>query len=261
MADEIIVPQEQQIQEPKNSPVEQKAMDQGWVPQDQWSGAPEDWRPAKEYVDRGELFKTISELKRENKNIRQAFDEFGRQHARVKELEFERAFKTLKAQKAAAAADQDIDTVIRIDDKIDELREQQKHEVVAPRVPDAPQVDPVFQTWINRNQWYANDIDMKAVADETGRRATQAGVSDKAEILATVDKAVRRAFPHKFNNPKRDEPSSVEGSTNKGTQRQSDPTAGMTGTERRIMETILKSTKMSREEYLKQYKDVKVRGA
>lgn len=256
MADIIDTPEPQK---PEASPVEQKAMEQGWVPQDQWDGSPDDWRPAKEFVDRGELLEKISQVKRENSRLKEAFEEFGKHHSRVKQIEYERAIQTLKVQKRDALADNDADAVINIDDKIDALKQSRNQEQV-PVVRNDPQPDPMFQNWIARNQWYVNDPDMKAVADDAGRRAAQAGTVDKAAIIETVDKAIRRAFPHKFNNPKRDAPGAVEGSTNKATTRQADPASGMTGTERRIMETVLKSTGMSREQYLKEYKDVKVRG-
>ena len=73
-------PIEQEVQpqaEPKQyTAVEQRALDQGWVPQDEWQGDPDDWRPAKEFIDRGELFRKIDELKNENKRIKQGVEEF-----------------------------------------------------------------------------------------------------------------------------------------------------------------------------------------
>lgn len=246
---------------PQVSPVEQKAMEQGWVPQEQWEGNPDDWRPAKEFVDRGELFKKIDELKRENKSIKTAFDEFGKHHQRVKQLEYERALATLKAQKKEALEDNNAAAVIHIDDQIDNLKETRQREAAVPQVQDVPAPDPVFVQWEARNPWYTEDIDMKAVADEAGRRVAASGVTDKHEIIAAVDRAVRRAFPHKFNNPKRNEPGAVEGSSKGGRSREADESANMTSVERRIMDTIIKSTGMSREQYLKEYKDTKVRGA
>ena len=40
---------------------EQRASAEGWVPKEEWTGDPAQWRPAKEFLDRGELFKKIEE--------------------------------------------------------------------------------------------------------------------------------------------------------------------------------------------------------
>ena len=44
------------------SPTQQKAMEQGWKPKEEWEAEgkdPSEWRDAKEYVERGELFDLI----------------------------------------------------------------------------------------------------------------------------------------------------------------------------------------------------------
>jgi hypothetical protein len=50
-----------EVQNPVLTEIEQRASSRGWVPKDEWDGDPEEWRPAKEFIDRGELFKKIED--------------------------------------------------------------------------------------------------------------------------------------------------------------------------------------------------------
>lgn len=264
MADELenqnteIESQEQEHveQTPQLSAVEQKAMEQGWVPQDEWTGDPDAWRPAKEFVDRGELFKKIDEVRRENKNLKTAIEEFGKHHAKVKEMEFKRALATLKAAKKEALAENDVDAVVEIDERMDEVKETYRAEQAAPQVDDS-QPDPRFLAWVNKNQWYQTDRAMKAVADEVARDLVVNGERDNNVILNAVEKTVRKEFPHKFNNPNRERAGAVEGSTPKAPSRNKSDDVQMTEAEKRIMEKIVRSGAITREKYLEEYKATK----
>jgi hypothetical protein len=244
-------------QEPQLSPTEVRASEQGWVPKDQWQGEPEDWRPAKEFLDRGELFSKIDELKKENKRIRQGVEEFKRHNERVQEIAYKKALETLRAEKKQALLDGDADKVIEIDDKIAETREEQLKAAQRPPVQAEPTGPaPEFVRWESRNQWYKSDKAMKAVADDVARDLVGRGETDVTRILTEVDKEMRKAFPHKFENQKRNAPSAVE-----GTGRQSGKTSKddfyLTDDERRIMNRIVATGAITKEKYIEQYKATK----
>jgi hypothetical protein len=249
---------EQTPEAPELSPIEQKAAEQGWVPKDQWTGDPDDWRPAKEFVDRGELFKKIDEVRRENKRLREGHEELVKHHLNVRKLAYEQALADLKEQKKAALAEGDVDAVVEIDERIAETKEEQRT-AKAEAVQEAAQPDPVFESWINRNQWYTTDVAAKAVADEVARMLFMRGERDKEALLEAAEKAVRKEFPHKFNNPKRDQAGAVEGSTGKKVTK-SAPDADLSDAERQIMNKVLRVTPgLTKEQYIKELKAVKSR--
>ena len=74
MSEELIVPGEQQSSTmavqaddkqtttPDVDPYESEAREQGWKPKEEYEGDPEKWRPAKEFVERGELFGKIMQI-------------------------------------------------------------------------------------------------------------------------------------------------------------------------------------------------------
>lgn len=242
---------------PELTPIEQKALEQGWVPQDQWEGNPDDWRPAKEFVDRGELFKKIDEVRRENKRLREGHEELVKHHMNVKKLAYEQALADLRAQKKAALADGDADAVVEIDERIDETKEAQRA-AVAQQVQQVAQPDPIFEDWMTRNPWYVKDEEAKVVADRAARAAFLLGERDKATILEVAEKAVRKEFPHKFTNPKREQAAPVEGSTNKKVTKSAEP--DLTDAEKQIMNKVLRVTPgLTKEQYLKEFKAVKSR--
>jgi hypothetical protein len=254
MADEQNTPN-QEVQAPQVSDVEQRAMDQGWVPQDQWEGDPDAWRPAKEFIDRGELFKKIDEQKRELKQIKSALDEFGKHHAKVREVEFQRALAVLKAQKKAALEEGDHDAVVELDDRIADTKEQAREAAVEAAKPTPQQSEPNqdFVKWSARNTWYNNDRAMKGAADEIARDLIQRGEQDTSKILAAVEREIKSAFPHKFENPNRQKAGAVEGSVNKGGRTTKDD-FHMTDDEKRIMNRIVSTGVMTKDKYIEEFK-------
>lgn len=240
------------------SPIEQRAMEEGWVPQEEWQGEPDAWRPAKEFLDRGELFRKIDELKNENKRIRQSTEELKKHHDRVKQLAYEEALRDLKKEKKQALQDGDVDRVIEIDDKIAETREKQNKEEVQPQPVAQPQGPaPEFVRWEARNTWYKTDRAMKAVADEIARDLVNRGESDVTRILTEVDKEIRKAFPQKFENPNRQKAGAVEGTPS--TRPSKEEEVYMTDAEKRIMNRIL-ATGVDKKKYLEEFKAIRSRG-
>jgi hypothetical protein len=244
---------------PKDEPkkltaAEEKAMEQGWVPQDQWEGDPEQWRPAKEFLDRGELFKKIEDQNRTIKEFKRALEDLKGHHAKTRETEYQRALETLKAQKVQAIEEGDAQSVVKIDDQIDLVKEEQRKLAAQAAQPAVPELNPEFVAWTERNSWYERDTNMKIFADALGQRLAAAGKTPAA-VLAEVERQVREEFPHKFKNPNRDKPGAVEGSTNKGGKANSDIV--LSDDERRVMQRFVRTGVMTEKEYLAELKRIK----
>ncbi len=243
---------EQQENAPELSPIELKAIEAGWVPETDWEGDPEQWRPAKEFLDRGELFKKIEDQNRTIKEVRRALDDLKSHHSKTRETEYARALQALKAQKKAALEDGDADSVIDIDDKIDLVKQEQSN--LVKEVPSSPEIDPQFTEWVGKNKWYDTSQPMRAYADALGRDLAFKGLSPR-EVLKEVEQKVKEEFPHKFKNPNRELPSAVEGSTNKGSKGVASFT--LSDEERRVMQRFVRTGVMSEKEYTDELKRVK----
>jgi nicotinamidase-related amidase len=244
---------------PKDEPkqltaAEQKAAEQGWVPQEEWEGDPEQWRPAKEFLDRGELFKKIEDQNRTIKEFKRALDDLKGHHAKTRETEYKRALDTLKAQKLQALEEGDAKSVMDIDDQIDLVKDEQRKLATQVQQPQTGETNPEFVAWVDRNKWYEQNENMKIFADALGQRLAMAGKPASA-VLAEVERQVREEFPHKFKNPNREKPGAVEGSTNKGGKGNTE--LQLSDEERRVMQRFVRTGVMTEKQYMEELKRVK----
>ncbi len=251
MADEITP----ELEAPEVSPTEQKAMESGWVPKEEFQGDEHKWVDAGEFLRRGELFKKIEDQGKQLKDVRAALNEMKKLNGQIQEVEYKRALETLKAQKKAALEDGDAEAVIAADDRIDMVREQQKALQQAPTVQDEGQDHPEFVAWTEQNNWYKSSTPMKAFADALGQELARAGNSP-SEVLRKVAAEVRKEFPNKFRNPNQDKAGSVEGGSGRGVTSTTKFT--LSDEERSVMNKFVRQGVMTEKEYVEQLK--KVRG-
>ena len=254
--EQVVAPtQEQaQTQTPADS-YETDAREQGWRPKEEWDGDPEKWRPAKEFVERGELFGKIDSMGKELKETRKALKMLQEHHTKVKETEYNRAIGELKALQKKHLESGDSDGYLEASELLTDLKAEQKaREVAAELTPNQPHPD--FVQWVSANKWYNADIEMHDYADAVGQRyASNNPGMDPHEVLAYVSKQVRNRFKEKFQNPNREKPSSVEGSND--TRQPKKESFSMTDDERKVMHTFVRTGIMSEKDYIEELKKLR----
>src|SRR5690349_8946842 len=126
MSEDTKVPQEGQGEQPPKeyTAIEQKAMEMGWRPLEEFEGAEEDFVDAKEYVGRKPLFDKISTQSREVKQLRQAVEALKTHYTAVRETEYNRALAALKAERKTALNEGDGDKFEALTDEIASIEEQ-----------------------------------------------------------------------------------------------------------------------------------------
>lgn len=255
---------EQQTETKELSPVEQKAIEMGWRPLDEFEGDPEDFIDAKEFVRRKPLFEKIEHQSKELKAVRKALESFKDHYSKVKEVEFDRAMRRLKEEQKQALVDQDVDRFYAIEEAKDTIQKE-KDDFVAKQkesqVQDEPALHPKFQAWVERNPWYGTEKHMRVFADDLGVQLARTMPPD--EVLKEVEKRVRAEFPHKFRNPNKDRASSVEEGSSSAKGR-SEGGASMSSfektlseDERRVMNQLVRGGHITKEAYLKDLKAIK----
>lgn len=232
-------------------PYEQEARDQGWKPKEEYEGDPSKWRPAKEFVERGELFGKIDSLGKELKETRKALKMLQDHHSKVKETEFNRAVNELKGLQKKHLEEGNSDEYIKTTELLTDLKAEQKaREVMSQQA--QPAVDPRFTAWQERNAWYGKDTEMRQFADTLGLGYAQANPGlDPDEVLEYVTNQVKKTFKDRFENPNRTKPSAVEGSSNAQPKKDD---VQLTDDERRVMNTFVRQGIMTKEEYIAQVK-------
>lgn len=242
---------------PQYTEIEQAAIEKGWRPKEEYTGDPAKWRSAETFLALDEPLKRIESQSKELKRVREALEALSTHHKKVKEVEFNRAIKQLQDARKEAFRVGETDQALQIEDRIEELKSE-KENIIAPEIKLDPEpeqsIAPEFQEWINANPWYLSNKAMRAAADAIGIELHKQGLTPK-QVLKEVEAEMKREFPNKFQNQKAQRENVVESST-RGSPRQAE-VLDMTPEEKRIMDTIVRTGIMSKEQYIKEYKATK----
>lgn len=249
--------QQQQTQQPSvnTDPYEDQAREQGWKPKEEFEGDPEKWRPAKEFVERGELFNKIDSMGKELKETRKALKMLQEHHTKVKETEYKRAVEELRNLQKKHLEGGNTDEYLKTTELLTDLKAEQKAREVQQQT-QVNQPDPRFVQWTQENKWYVDNQEMRDYADTIGTGYAQRNPNlDPVEVLEYVTAQVKSRFKDKFSNPNRNKPTSVEGASTPPTSKSS---FELTDDERRVMNTFIRQNIMTKEEYIAELK--KARG-
>ena len=248
------------------SEVEVSAREQGWVSEEEWveSGrSADEWRPAKEFVDRGELYKSIHQTKRELKQTQNALTALQKHHQFVFEKAHQKAIDELKREKRMAIKNEDFERLEAVEEEIETTQEvyneQKKSQAVVEQATQTPTIHPDFVSWQARNSWYETDVDLREFADAVGLvYANKNPGIPPQEVLKHVEKQIRAKFPEKFGAQKTAAPNPTASA-----DRQKTRTATKTDDlqlddmERDIMHTLVKTGVMTEAEYKAELRKVK----
>jgi hypothetical protein len=254
--DENLEPNGTEVQEtqdtPELSPVEQRALEMGWRPKEEWTGEEADFISAETFVARKPLFDKIEYQNRELKEVRKALAALQEHHIRVKEQAFKDAYVTLKEEKKAALAEGDADKLIEVDEKIAELRSQEIEQKAVNNTPPSQQLNPTFVSWVEKNDWYVDNkkSELRAYADAVGIKIAQEDPGKSPEaLLREVEKQVKVRFKEYFQNDRKDRPSAVEGSSPRTSSKSNDDFK-LSEDDERAMKKFVRLGIMTKEEFI-----------
>lgn len=270
MAEENQVVETSQI-EPQTTPVveqpnpaEEQARALGWRPKEEFEGNPDEWRSAREFLERGQM---IGKLRSNDRQIRQLEDSIKHivgQTQRAYANGYDAAIKDLKDQKREALAEGDLVKAEEIADKIEDVKLEKDRAMQVAARPVQTRPDPEHESWLEVNPWYENRK-MAAWADQAAKDFIneRRGQVSPHEVRVYIHNLVRQDFPEKFAGSKKTtgapSPDGESRSNNRGstqtTQRFSKIESDMSETDRQIMKTVMRSANMTKEEYLKMYSE------
>ncbi len=184
---------------PKKASFEDKALATGrWKPKDQFEGDPDDWRPAKEWLERGELLEHIHELKRQTKEQKEALDYVMEGTKKIEEQTRANVLAELEAKQARAA---EVGDVQGVKEATKELLEAYK--APAPSTP-AVEIAPEVKEFTHRNaSWFNNNTPENSammhyvIAREKEINAAAPSLHVK-DVITLIESEVRSKFPEKF---------------------------------------------------------------
>jgi len=237
--------------------VEDKAAEMGWVPKEEWKGDPEKWRPAEEFVERGEniipimrdrLTKLEEELKMALKMNKAEIESVKKTTLEQARKEHEAELTKLRKEKFEAVQSGDVDTYVKL--------EQQEKNMKPPAVET---VTPVFEDWRNKNDWYQKDDSLTEYAEFIAAKThkEKPGMDEKL-FYETVTTKVKEAFPDKFTNPNREKADLVDsgGTKPSGSRKKSFadlPEEAKSAFSRLSKKFEQKGRKLDKDTYVKEY--------
>jgi len=158
--------------------IEDRAKLMGWSPKEEFRGDPERWRPAEEYVQRGEDLMPLlkSQLKKYESNITDLTSKVETQAETMKRMAkvsetvsdraYEKAVDDLERKQLDAVAKGDTEGYVSLKR---EEKNLQKPEPI--EIPESDQggngkgTHPEFQPWLQDNPWYKENKTLSDYAD------------------------------------------------------------------------------------------------
>lgn len=206
-AEAVIDDNQVEQEEAQLSPVEQKAYDQGWRPEDDFNGDPDNWKTAKEFIRDGEWLAQIKSLKQDQERQKQEFDERLANSNKLHEARKAQELAALKKQQREAVSMADQDAYDDAQTQIDELEKQPQ-----PDAPESQSKDPVIAAWEDKNPWIMDSSSEKAQITNSlfNSYLTQNQGATMQQAIDHIDSRLAVLYPTDNTNPRRNQPNSTE---------------------------------------------------
>ena len=182
------------------SPVEEAARGQGWVPEEEWDGDPTQWRDAQVFLERGEYFKTMGTQRKQIDKLNAVVEKMASIQAATREDERQRVLQELSEKKVSAMEEGEFERVATIDNEMNKIRSEP-----AMAVPNVQGQNEELYTqnkiaeYIDNNQWYRTNSDMRQYADSlaVGFRTGNPNATID-DVLEYTDREVKIRYPEQF---------------------------------------------------------------
>lgn len=226
-----------------------EAMKQGYNPE--YEG--ENKKSPKEYLEVS--FNHNKVLRERNEKLSKTVEQLNDKLDRVVQFQNEQkqkavdaAIRKLKAERNEAITEGDLQKVETLDKEI----EVQQQDIAK------PDSSPILDEWLQNNPWYNQDEDLAIEADliaqqlqATGRFKTNE--ADYKKLLSQVEVRIRRAFPDKFKNPKKDQPPEVEDGQPSSQRKSKHTYAELPPEAKKACDEFVADKVMTKEQYLEIY--------
>jgi hypothetical protein len=173
--------------EPKISPIEEKARAAGWRPKDEFSGDPEDFVGAGEFLRRGELFDAISSRGKEIKELKSTIDSLAKHFKEEKARAYQEALEKLRAERDTAIELGDKGRVYQIEQKIAMTKQTDDIQVSEPTIDEQKEV----AAFLDRNKLWFNAATAENAALRAEAIAFEEGLAKAEPTLNVVERLTR----------------------------------------------------------------------
>lgn len=173
------------------------------------------------------------------------------------ERETERKIAEIREEKIKAVKNADTETFERL--------EKEEKELLKPSEPEPAEKktdfrsDPVVQQWEKDNSWYGQDEELTEYADFYSTRLRKKTDKTGRDFLDLVGEQVRKQFPGKFKNPRKENFSAAAPSTrsqpSKATSFDSLPASAKSDFKYAVGRGLVKDTPEARQQFAKDFSE------
>ena len=185
---------------------ENKAREMGHRTKEEWvedGKDPDAWVDAGEFLRRAPLYEGLHKANRTVKSLEKKLDLLYKHQEELVGAKVQQKLTELRAEKKAAAAENDVAKVVAIDEEIEKVKDSTKVKGADSKIDDDTQE--MFDEWKSENEWYEKDEDMFAYANGIGGKLEKENPDwGPDKILKEVSKKTKKAFEWKFKNPNRE---------------------------------------------------------
>ena len=229
-------------------PMEVKAREMGWKPQEEFTGDAPLWVDAKEFVGRKPLFDKIHDQSKRLGDMEKTLKATADHVKKVGDMAYKRAVSDLERDRRDAISVADVGRVAEIDSEL---------KVLANPVDSGPPAE--YMEWVEANPWFTKDDELFAFAcanyDVIAKKNPTARIED---TLKKVEDSVKRAYPEKF--PKQPTqhsgPATVEGGTTPSNSRAGPGYSSLNADQKRVCDNFVRHGVLTREQYVKSLVDI-----
>lgn len=191
---------------PSTPDYETSAKEKGWKPKEEFEGDLDAWVPAEEFIKRQPLFDKIKTQSKKLKELEKTVEALSKHYKIGIEQAKERAIAELKEQRKEAIELGEVAEVEKLDLKIDQVKQMSAPETNP--IGLAPEIESFIE---EQKSWFNKDIEMTDFAVSYNESYLRRSPGDLEKSLEETLKAVKKAYPEKFENTRRKTPPTVEG--------------------------------------------------
>lgn len=177
---------------------EAKAREMGWKPKEEYEGDADDWRPAKQFLQWGDVISEQRNLKKQIQGMKKSYNEEIKGLNLLHKVQLETREKEIKGKLAKAVSDGDNDAASDLMKQHGDLQVQ-KNEMNA-STPAKMDADLIKSKWEIANPWIFDTTDPKAKLAITAYNMALRQGMEIEEALEFVDNTVTEKFPNKRTN-------------------------------------------------------------
>lgn len=204
-------------------PILEQAIKDGYNPN--YDGP--DKKTPEQFIRDGSFFKKINAQKKDIEDLKSTIQDLVRQHKKMEEMGYQKAIDELKAMRNQAIEEGDVVKVNALDDHIQQEREKMRNSEVhvEPNREAPPEVHPAAVNFKEKNSnWFFNYDVNKSESELTQEERENKEMTEMALIydehlgknkidperaMHLIEDRVQQYYKHRFENPKRDEPTAV----------------------------------------------------